>query len=157
VIGRAALCTAAAVVAAVAAVAGASGAATPNPCTLVPAGTVASTVGLKGVTLTGKLSTRADGAVKQSVCTYAHGKATIQIDVAPHQTSGGSGGPPGMVKGTVTGLGTGATFFYGTNPKFLFATVSFTKGGFDASVYNNGTVPHEDVPTLAKLVYKALP
>ena len=50
-------------------------------------------MGLKGVTLTGKLSTRPDGGVKQSVCTYTHGKTTIQIDLAPHQPSLGPDRP----------------------------------------------------------------
>jgi hypothetical protein len=147
---------AAAAIAAAVVASGAAGAATPNPCSLVPGATVASTLGLKGVTLSGKLSTRPDGKVKQSVCTYTNGKTSVQIDVAPHQPSGGSGGPPGMVRGVVSGLGPGAMFFYGTNPHFLFASVSFTKGGYDVGVYNNGTVPHQDVPLLAKLVYAAI-
>jgi len=68
-IGRAALFGGAAAMVAIMGAAGALGAATPDPCSLVPGGTVAATLGLKGVTLAGKLSTRADGAVKQSVCT----------------------------------------------------------------------------------------
>ena len=71
---------------------GALGAAVPNPCKLVPAATVASTLKLKGPAPSGKLTTRADGAVKQDVCTFAIAGKQLQIDVAPHQVSGGSGG-----------------------------------------------------------------
>ena len=135
----------------------AAGAAVPNPCTVVASGTVATTMGLKGVTLSGKLTTRPDGRVKQSVCTYTVGKNTIQIDLAPHQQSGGSGGPPGMVLLKLTGLGPGATYAYDTNPKFEFASVSFTKGAIDAGIYENGSLPRADVPALARILYKALP
>ena len=81
----------------------------------------------------------------------------LEIMIAPHQTSGGSGGPPGMVIQKPSGLGTGATFAYDTNPKYEFANASFTKGGFDAGVWDNGKYPNADILSLARLVYKALP
>jgi hypothetical protein len=59
-----------------------------NPCSLVPASKVASSVGLSGVVLTGTRSTRSDGAVKQTVCTFKHGDAQLEIYVSPHQASG---------------------------------------------------------------------
>jgi hypothetical protein len=48
---------------------GASAAKVPDPCTLVSAATVSSAVGDKGAMLVGRLSTRAGGPVKQSLCT----------------------------------------------------------------------------------------
>ena len=141
---------------AAAAAGGAGAAAVPNPCTLVSPAVVSSTVGLSS-TLSGKLSTRPDGKVKQSLCTFTHGAATLEIVVAPHQPSGGYGGPPGMVMTHPSGLGTGATFAYGTNPRFLFANASFTKGSLDGGVYDNGKLPTADILSLAKIVYKALP
>jgi hypothetical protein len=139
------------------AVAGARAAAVPNPCALVPAATVASTVGLKGVMLKGKLSTRPDNGVKQSLCTYKHGSTAIEILVAPHQQSGGSGGPPGMKHVKVSGLGASATDFYDTNPKFAFANVAFTKGELDAGAYASGVIANAKIVALARVVYKALP
>ena len=129
----------------------------PNPCKLLSPATIASTVGLKGVTLTGILSTRPDGAVKQSLCTFTHGTTKIEIMVAPHQPSGGSGGPPGMHKLLPSGLGSGATDYYDTTPPYTFANVSFTKGNLDATAYDSGTLPNDLVVELARLVYKALP
>jgi hypothetical protein len=155
--GLRAATTLAAAVLAGATAAGALGGAVPNPCTIVPSGTVASTVGLKGVSLVGKLSTRPDGAVKQSLCTFSRDGATLEILIAPHQPSGGSGGPPGMVMTKPSGLGAGATFAYDTNPKYLFANASFTKGSIDAGVWDNGKFPHGDVLELARKVYAALP
>jgi hypothetical protein len=137
--------------------AGASAAKVPNPCSLVPASEVTATMGVKGATLVGKLSTRPDGAVKQTLCTYTRGAATLEIQIAPHQTSGGYGGPPGMVITHPSGFGAGDTFAYGTNPKFLFANMSFTKGGFDAGVYDNGKYANADVLALAHKVYAAIP
>ena len=107
--------------------------------------------------MTGKLSTRPDGKVKQTLCTYTNGAATLEIGVSPHVPSGGSGGPPGMVLTHPSGLGTGATFAYGTNPKYKFATALFTKGNIDALVYSNGTYANAGIVALAHLVYAALP
>jgi hypothetical protein len=128
----------------------------PNPCTLVSAATVAATVGLTGVTLTGKSSERPDGPVKQSVCSYTHGSTLIQILVAPHQPSGGSSGPPGMKTGAARGLGTGAVNFYDTSPQYAFANISFTKAGLDGGARDTGTLPDSKILALARLVYKAL-
>jgi hypothetical protein len=135
----------------------ASAATVPNPCKIVPAGTVVSAVGLKGVSLEGKISTRPDGLAKQTLCTFKHGAALLEIYVAPHQQSGGSGGPPGMVIAKPSGLGSGATFAYDVNPKYAFANASFTKGALDAGVWDNGKFPSADILALARLVYKALP
>lgn len=135
----------------------ASAATVPNPCKLVAPVTIASTLGLKDVTLKGTLSTRPDGAVKQSLCTFTQGTTKIEIMVAPHQTSGGSGGPPGMKKLLPSGLGSAATDYYDTTPPYTFANVSFTKADIDASAYDSGTLPNNLVVNLARLVYKALP
>ncbi len=147
---------AAAVLAAGWAVGAVAAGAVPNPCTIVSVSAVSSAAGLKGVVLHGSRSTRPDGAVKQSICTFKHGPATLEIYIAPHQPSGGSGGPPGMVLTRPAGLGSGASFAYDLNPKFQFANVSFTKSGFDAGVWDNGKYPSGDVLALARLVYKAL-
>lgn len=56
-----------------------------------------------------------------------------------------------------SGLGAGATDYYDTTPPYLFANVSFTKGGFDASAYDSGTIANERIVALAHVVYKALP
>jgi hypothetical protein len=138
--------------------AAASGATVPNPCTLVSASAVASSLGLEGAPLTGVLSKRADGPVKQSLCTYTHGTTKIQVQVAPHIPSGGSGGGvPGMKETTPAGLGSTAHEFYDTNPKFAFTNVQFTKGSFDAGVYDSGTIPNARIVALAKILYKSLP
>lgn len=129
----------------------------PNPCTLVPGSKIASSVGLSGMTLTGVKTTRPDGAVKQSLCTFKHGKAVLEIYISPHQVPGGSGGPPGMVFSKPSGLGAGATFVYDLNPKYEFANAYFTKGSFDAGVWDNGSFPKGDVLALAHTVYAALP
>ena len=141
----------------VAAVTAAGAASVPNPCTLVPAATLSSAVGLKGVVLKGKVSTRPDGAAKQTLCTFKHGAAVLEIYIAPHQPSGGSGGPPGMVITKPAGLGVGATFAYDQNPKYEFANAAFTKGGFDAGVWDNGKLPAAEILGLARIVYKLLP
>ena len=130
----------------------------PNPCKLVPAATVASTLKLKGPAPNGTLTTRTDGPVKQDVCTFAIAGKQLQIDVAPHHGLGGSaGGVPGIKSAKPSGLGAGATMFYDTNPSFMFATVTFTRGTIDAVVYDNGKVESGDVLALARIVYKALP
>jgi hypothetical protein len=147
----------AAVTAAGVVAASALGGTVPDPCTLVPGGTVATTVGLKGVTLVGKVSTRPDNAVKQTLCTFTRGAAKLEILVAPHQPSGGFGGPPGMVVTKPAGLGTGAMFVYDLNPQYAFASASFTKGAIDGGVWDNGKFPHADVLALAHQVYAALP
>jgi hypothetical protein len=131
----------------------AAGAKTPNPCTLVPIGTLGSTVGL---TSPGKLSTRPDGRVKQTLCTFTKGATMLEIYVALHQPSGGSGGPPGMVISRPAGIG-GGTFATDSNPKFAFANAFFTKGKLDAGVWDNGKVPAAKVLALARIVYKDLP
>jgi hypothetical protein len=136
--------------------AGASAAKVPNPCTVVSASTVSSAVGDKGAMLVGKLSTRPGGLVKQTLCTYTQGAATLQIIIAPHVQSGGSGGPPGMVLTHPSGFGAGDSFAYGTNPHFLFATMSFTKAGLDGTVYSNGKYPRDDILALARRVYAAI-
>jgi hypothetical protein len=128
-----------------------------NPCKVIPARTVAATVGLEGVALHGKLTTRPDGKVKQSVCTYTHGDVTLQIDLAPHQPIGGSGGlPPGTKSSTPSGLG-GGRFFSNTSPASAFASASFTKGALDGFVYSNGKLRPSRVLALARLVYTSLP
>jgi hypothetical protein len=136
---------------------GAPAAAVPNPCTIIRAATIATTVGLKAVTLMGKLSTRADGKVHQTLCTYLHATTTITIILTPHQPSGGSGGPPGMKKVAVSGLGSTATDYYDTNPRYIFANVSFTKAGIDATALANGPLANEAMVALAHVLYKALP
>jgi hypothetical protein len=40
---------------------------------------------------------------------------------------------------------------------YSFANVSFTKGGFEAGVRDNGTFPNGDILSLARTVYKTLP
>ena len=146
-----------AVVAAAGWTAAAPGAApVPNPCKVVPFSTISTSVGLQGASLVGKLSTRPDGTLKQTLCTFKHDAAALEIYVAPHQQSGGSGGPPGMVLSKPTGLGAGATFAYDQDPKYEFANASFTKGAFDAGVWDNGKFPAADVLALARIVYKAL-
>jgi hypothetical protein len=130
----------------------------PSPCTLVSTATIASTLGVKGTVASGKLTTRPDGKVKQDVCTFTVAGTQLQIDAAPHEPVGGSGGgAPGMKSVTPTGLGSAAEFFYDTRSGFQFASVSFTKGNIDAGVYEHGTLAHERVLALAKLVYNALP
>jgi hypothetical protein len=136
--------------------AAAGGAPVPNPCKLLPGSTIAAAVGLKGTALSGKLSKRPDGATKQTLCTFTHGAAKLQIYVAPHQASGGSGGPPGMVVTKPAGLGAGATFAYDVNPKFAFANVFFTKHGLDAGVWDNGKFPKGKILSLGRKVYAAL-
>jgi hypothetical protein len=136
---------------------GASAATVPNPCTLLAASEVNATVGVKGATLVGKLSTRPDNLVKLTICTYTRGAATLQIEIAPHQTSGGYGGPPGMVITHPSGFGAGDIFASDTNPKFPFANMSFTKGSFDAGVYSNGKYPKAEILALSRKVYAALP
>lgn len=136
----------------------ASATAVPNPCTIVPVATVASTLGLTGVSLKGKLSTRPDGRVRQSLCTFTHAATKIEILIAPHQPVGGSGGGlPGMVTATPSGLGSAAHDYYDTEPKYAFANVEFTKGSFDAGAYDSGPIPNSDMVALARLVYTALP
>ena len=137
-------------------VVGASAATVPNPCTILPGSTISGTVGLKGVTLQGKVSTRPDGPVKQSLCTFKHAGATLEIMIAPHEASGGSGGPPGMVITKPSGLGTGATFVHDENPAYTFANAYFTKGNFDAGVWDNGKLPNADILTLARKLYAQL-
>jgi hypothetical protein len=129
----------------------------PNPCTILALPVVSSTVGLGGVTLHGVRSTRPDGRLTQALCTFTHGTAKLEIYVAPHQPSGGSGGPPGMVITKPSGLGVGATFAYDANPHFSFANAFFSKGAFDAGVWDNGKLPNGDILALARSVYKALP
>ncbi len=124
----------------------------PDPCTLVPAAKVLSTTGVK---VAGKLSTRPDGPVKQSLCTFKQGDIQLQIGLAPHQVSGGFGGPPGMVIAHPSGIG-GGTFAYGTNAKFLFANASFTKSNLDVDVYDNGKLPRDKVLALARIVFASL-
>jgi hypothetical protein len=129
----------------------------PNPCVLVSADTVGSTLGLK-TTAAGKVSTRPDGSVKQSVCTYQDGATMIQLALSPHQQSGGSGGGvPGMKHATPSGLGPAASDFYDTEAKFAFANVDFTKGAIDVVVYDKGAIPNAHMVALARTVYKALP
>jgi hypothetical protein len=135
--------------------AAADAAAVPNPCAIVPGSAIAPLFG--GSAPTGKRSTRPDGAVKQSLCTFTRAGAELQIYVSPHQASGGSGGPPGMVITKPAGLGPAATFVYDLNPKYEFANAYFTKGAFDAGVWNNGKLPKGDILSLAKQVYAALP
>jgi hypothetical protein len=55
------------------------------------------------------------------------------------------------------GLGKGATFAFDQNPAYRFANASFTKGGFDAGVWDNGKLPNADILTLARKVYARLP
>ena len=62
-----------------------------------------------------------------------------------------------MVLTHPSGFGAGATFAYDTNPKYAFANMSFTKGGFDAGVYSNGKYPNADILALGRLMYKAIP
>jgi hypothetical protein len=130
-------------------------AAVPNPCTIVPGSAIAPLFG--GTAPTGKRSTRPDGLLKQSLCTFSRAGAKLQIYVSPHQASGGSGGPPGTVVTKPTGLGPAATFAYDLNPKYEFANAYFTKGAFDAGVWNNGKLPKGDILSLARRVYAALP
>jgi hypothetical protein len=137
------------------AAAAASAAPVPNPCTIVSGSAIAPLFG--GKAIAGTRSTRPDGAVKQSVCTFTQGAVKLQILVSPHQPSGGFGGPPGMVVTKPPGLGQGATFAYDTNPKYQFANATFTKGGFDGGVWDNGKLPNAAVLKLAKSVYAALP
>lgn len=133
----------------------ASAAPVPNPCTIVSASAIAPLFG--GKAIVGARSTRPDGAVKQSLCTFTQGAVKLQILVSPHQPSGGFGGPPGMVVTKPAGLGVGATFAYDTNPKYQFANATFTKGALDAGVWDNGKLPNAAVLKLAKSVYAALP
>ena len=126
----------------------------PDPCTLVPSGTVASTVGFKAA---GTISTRPDNGVKDTLCNFVQGGGKLYISVSPHHPSGGFGGPPGMVVAHPSGLGSGALFVYDRNPKFKFADVTFTNGTFDGDVWNNGSVPPDHVLALARIVYKTLP
>ena len=135
-----------------AAVAGAT--AVPNPCTIVSSSAIAPLFG--GTEPPGKRSTRPSGAVKQSLCTFSRGGAVLEIYIGPHQPSGGSGGPPGMVVTKPAGLGHGATFAYDLNPKYAFANAYFTKGAFDAGVWDNGKLRKGDVLSLARAVYAAL-
>ncbi len=136
----------------------ASAATVPNPCQLVSVATVASTIGLKGVPLAGKLSTRPDGRVTQSLCTFSHGGTTIEILIAPHQTSGGSGGgAPGMQTAKPSGLGSAASDYYDARLQYAFANVEFTKGAFDAGAYDHGTISNDRMVALARLLYNALP
>src|SRR5438132_4050242 len=74
-----------------------SAATVPNPCNIVPTSVISSSVGFSGAALKGKVSTRPDGMFKQTLCTFTKGGAKLEIYIAPHQPSGGSGGPPGMV------------------------------------------------------------
>jgi hypothetical protein len=129
----------------------------PNPCTLLAAPLLSSAVGLSGVTLHSARSTRPDGKFRQALCTFTHGAAKLEISIAPHQPPGGYGGPPGMVVTKPSGLGLGATFIYDVNPRYSFASAAFTKGGFDAGVWDNGKLPNADILTLARTVYKTLP
>jgi hypothetical protein len=62
-----------------------------------------------------------------------------------------------MVITKPSGLGTGATFAYDRNPAYTFANAFFTKGSFDAGVWDNGKLPNGDILTLAHKVYAALP
>ena len=135
---------------------GAAAAPVPNPCSILPASTISSAVGLEGVSLTGALSTRPDGPVRQSLCTYKHGAAELEIFIGPHVQSGGSGGPPGWVNKKPSGLGPDGGFAYDLNPKYLFANAYFTKGGFDGGVWDNGKLPNASILSLARKVYAAL-
>jgi hypothetical protein len=126
----------------------------PDPCTLVPAGTIASTVGVSGA---GKLSTRPDNGVKDTLCTIVQGAAKLEISVSPHHGVGGYGGVPGMVLKHIDGLGPNATYAYDLNPKYKFADVTFSNGTFDGDVWNNGSAAPAHVLAVARILYKSLP
>jgi hypothetical protein len=135
--------------------AGANAAAVPNPCTLVPSAAIASAFGGTAAP-SGARSTRPDGKVSQTLCTFSKGDAKLQIMIAPHQVSGGSGGAPGMVVTHPSRLGSSGAFYYDTNPHFAFGNVSFTKAGLDVSVYDNGKLANAAMLALGRKVYAAI-
>ena len=147
----------AALAAVVAPAAGAARTAVPNPCRVVPGATISTAFGSKGASIAGVTTTRPDGAVKQSVCTFNHAGDVLTIYLSPHQPVNGSGGPPGMVLTKPAGLGTGASFAYDLNPAFRFTNITFTRGALDAGVHDNGKLPHQNMLALAKAIYSALP
>jgi hypothetical protein len=133
---------------------GASAATVPNPCMLVPSSAIATAFG--GTAPAGVKSTRPDGKGTQTLCSFTKGVAKLQIIVAPHQASGGSGGVPGMVKTEPKGFGPGAEYVYDTNPHFTFASLDFTKAGLDVEVYGNGKLSNSAMIALGHKVYTAI-
>jgi len=137
---------------------GSPGLTLPNPCTAISATKLSAAFGLPaGSTVTGSLKSQTNNGMPYMICTFSHGAAKLQVEVAPKAFGeGGFGGPPGMVISTPPGFGAKARLITDTNPKFAFSSLSFFKGAFWGEVWTNGKVSAGQVTALAHLLYTKL-
>ena len=135
--------------------AAASAATAPNPCTVVPASTVAA-VFQKSSAPPHHVSTRAEGPGRAyRTCTWQKAKNIFTITTGPSFTSGGYGGPPGFKLVHVQGLGPQGVYAYDDNPRYRFANVSFTHGSLSGDVNIRGNLPFSSILSIARTVYAA--
>ena len=126
----------------------------PNPCTIAPASLVAGALGVQLSAVHGVVKSQKSDGFTVKTCTFTSGAVYASITIAPKAYgSGGSGGPPGMVHTTPTGLGSSGSLYYDTSSTLYFANASFIKGKYWASAYSKAHVPEAKVLALGRYVY----
>jgi hypothetical protein len=103
----------------------------------------------------GKLSSQPAPGGKLTECTYQRGATTLKISVGPAIIANGGRGGPATVSKPDPAFGSKGYLAYGTTAPFIYATVSFVKGSYFASVWSN-TVSADRVITVATTLYKKL-
>lgn len=130
----------------------------PNPCTVLPAASINTTLALPASThAAGKLKSAVANGIPYKTCNYAVSGKTLFVEVAPAAFgNGGFGGPPGMVVKKATGFGPKGRLIVDANPLYAFATLSFVKDGYWGEISANGKTPTARVLSLAHELYAKL-
>ncbi len=133
-------------------VSGAAATAMPNPCQILPSTAITAVLGSSTV---GKLSTQGTGSFKETVCTFTKGSGKLELSVGAAIIADGGFGGPATVSRADSAYGPHGHLSYDISAPYIYATVSFVKGPYYASVWSN-TVAAAGVEQLATAFYKKI-